>query len=87
MIAAVAISSIAFGVGHLYQGPAAAGKIVGFAAVAGAIYVVSGSLWLAIALHVFTDVAAGLLAMAVLGDDDSANAACVEHGRSPMPSK
>ncbi len=84
MIAAVAISSIAFGVGHLYQGPVAAGKIVGFAAVAGAIYVVSGSLWLAIALHVFTDVAAGLLGIVVLGDDPT-NAACVERGQPPTP--
>jgi len=83
MIAAVAISSIAFGVGHLYQGPPAAGKIVGFAVVAGTLYVVSGSLWLAIALHVFTDVAAGLLAIVVLGDDDSPDAACVEGGESP----
>ncbi len=87
LIAAVAISSIAFGVGHLYQGPASAGKIVGFATVAGAIYVVGGSLWPVIALHVFTDVAAGLLAIVVLGDDDSTNAACVERGQPTMPPK
>jgi len=85
LITAVAITSIAFGVGHLYQGPVAAAKIVGFAVVAGSIYVVSGSLWLAIALHVFADVAAGLLALAVFRDDDATNAACVEHGRPPMP--
>ncbi len=70
-IAAVAVSSIVFGAGHLYQGPASAGRIAGFAAVAGTIYVVGGSLWIVIALHVFTDVASGLLAVALLGDDDS----------------
>ncbi len=71
LIAAVAISSIAFGVGHLYQGPALAGRTAGFAAVAGATYVVSGSLWIVIALHVFADVAVGLLAVALFRDDDS----------------
>ena len=71
LIAAVAISSIAFGAGHLYQGPANAGRIVGLAAVAGAIYVVVGSLWIVIALHILTDVAAGLLAVVVFRDDDA----------------
>ena len=68
-IAAVAVSSIVFGAGHLYQGPASAGRIAGFAAVAGAIYVVGGSLWIVMALHVFIDIAAGLLAVALFRDD------------------
>ena len=70
-IAAVAVSSIVFGAGHLYQGPASAGRIAGFAAVAGAIYVVSGSLWIVMALHVFVDIAGGLLAVTLFQDDDS----------------
>ena len=86
LIAAVAISSIAFGVGHLYQGPVAAGRIVGFAAVAGAIYIVSGSLWLAVALHVFTDVAAGLLAFVVFRDDDATLTRCASGGSSSRSS-
>ena len=86
-IAAIAVSSIAFGVGHLYQGPASAGRIAGFAAVAGAIYVISGSLWSVMILHVVTDIAAGLLGYALLRDHDSTDAASVVREQSPMPPK
>lgn len=72
MIGAVAISSIAFGVGHLYQGPKSAGRIVGLAAVTGAIFVVGGSLWIVMALHVFVDIAGGLLGLALFRDDGAA---------------
>jgi membrane protease YdiL (CAAX protease family) len=70
-VAAVAISSIAFGAGHLYQGPASAARIAGFAAAAGTIYVVGGSLWIVMVLHVCLDIAGGFLAVALFRDDDS----------------
>jgi len=73
-VAAVAVSSIAFGAGHLYQGPASAVKIAGFAAAAGTIYVVGGSLWIVMVLHVCVDIAGGLLAVALFRDDDSITA-------------
>jgi membrane protease YdiL (CAAX protease family) len=71
LAAAVIISSIAFGVGHLYQGKAAALKPTGFALLAGTFYVVSGSLWIVMALHVFVDVACAVMAVSLLQDDDS----------------
>ncbi len=71
LAAAVAISSIAFGVGHLYHGPVVAGRIVGMAAFAGTLYVVSGSLWIVMALHVFVDVIGGVLAVALFQDDSA----------------
>ena len=70
-VAAVAVSSLAFGAGHLYQGPASAVKIAGFAAAAGTIYVVGGSLWIVMVLHVCVDIAGGLLAVALFRDGDS----------------
>lgn len=86
LIAAVAISSIAFGVGHLYQGPASAGKITGFAAVAATLYVISGSLWIVMALHVFVDIAGGLLAVALFRDDDATLTRGVSGGSSSRTS-
>ena len=72
LTAAVALSSIVFGAGHLYQGPKAAARIAGLAVVMGALFVVSGSLWIVMALHVFVDMAGGLLAVALFRDDDAA---------------
>ena len=82
LAAAVTISSIAFGVGHLYQGPASAAKPTGFAVLAGTLYVVSGSLWIVMALHVFVDVACGVLAVALFQDDEST----LTHSQPPAES-
>ena len=71
LAAAVTISSIAFGAGHLYQGPVGAGKTAGFAAVAGTLYVISGSVWIVMALHVFVDVTLGVLTVALFQDDSA----------------
>ena len=82
LAAAVTISSIAFGAGHLYQGPVGAGKTAGFAAVAGTLYVISGSLWIVMALHVFVDVALGMLTVALF-QDDSAGGTVGDAGGGP----
>lgn len=59
--AAVAVTSVMFGLGHLYQGRRGALKtgVAGF--IAGTIYVVSGTLWLPILLHVFVDLHGGMV--------------------------
>lgn len=69
LVAAVALSSIVFGLGHLYQGPKAAARIAGLGAFTGTLYVVSGSLWIVMALHVFVDLAGGLLSVALFRAD------------------
>ncbi len=61
LTAAVAVSSVVFGLGHLYQGPKCAARIMGLALVFGGLYVVSGSLWIVMALHAYIDIASGLV--------------------------
>ncbi|MEE9269763.1 MAG: type II CAAX endopeptidase family protein [Candidatus Krumholzibacteria bacterium] len=58
---AVALSSIAFGVGHMYQGKVGILKtgVIGLA-LAG-LYVLTGSLWAPMVLHAFVDVNSGFV--------------------------
>jgi membrane protease YdiL (CAAX protease family) len=59
--AAVVITSVAFGLGHLYQGAAGA-RITGLVGLAFALlYVVSGSLWVPMAAHILLDVLQALM--------------------------
>lgn len=60
-LGAVALTSLMFGLGHLYQGKRGALKTGIAGLVAGAIFVLSGTLWLPIALHVFVDIHGGLV--------------------------
>jgi membrane protease YdiL (CAAX protease family) len=62
---AVAASAIFFGIAHLYQGTTGALRVAGLAVVFGGLYVLCESLWLVIGLHVYVDVAGGLLSLAV----------------------
>lgn len=63
---AVAVSSLAFGVGHAYQGwkGVLATGLVGV--VMALVYLACGSLWPAIALHALTDIHAGALSHSAL---------------------
>ncbi len=61
---AVAASAIVFGIAHLYQGPSGALRVAGLAVVFGGLYVWCESLWPVIVLHVYVDIAGGLLAVA-----------------------
>jgi membrane protease YdiL (CAAX protease family) len=56
---AVALSSVAFGLAHSYQGASGAFRcgVIGF--VLGSLYVASGSIWLPIVAHVLTDALQG----------------------------
>ena len=67
---AVVVSSVAFGLGHSYQGASGALRtgLVGLAF--GALYVVTGSIWLPIVAHALLDVLQGAAIQEILGKDD-----------------
>ena len=68
--AAVIVSSLVFGLGHLYQGwPGVLKTTIAGLVVAG-LYVASGSLWLPMLLHAFVDLNAGFLSRTVHPDED-----------------
>lgn len=58
---AIVVTSLIFGLGHLYQGRNGAIKTGIAGLVAGGIFVLGGTLWLPIALHVFVDIHGGLV--------------------------
>ncbi len=64
--AACVLSGVLFGLGHLYQGPRQAPKIIVLGLVFVAFYVGSGSLWIPMALHALLDAAQGRLAYGLL---------------------
>lgn len=68
--AAVVVSSIAFGLGHIYQGPSGAFRagLVGLAFAV--LYVVSGSIWLPILAHALLDILQGAATHEILRKDD-----------------
>lgn len=61
LVLAVAVPAVVFAVSHLYQGTRAVAKIVVLACLFGAIFVVTGSLWIVIALHFVVDLVGVLL--------------------------
>lgn len=66
VVLAVIASSIIFGLGHLYQGVRGFVKISVIGLVAAGLFVLTGSLWAPIVLHIVLDVTSGLLARRVL---------------------
>ncbi|MDA1265257.1 MAG: CPBP family intramembrane metalloprotease [Planctomycetota bacterium] len=72
--AALLVGSIAFGLLHMYEGPKAAGQIVGIALVFGGLYLASGSLWIPMVAHAVLDMLQVRSAMALLGPGPGANA-------------
>ena len=68
LVAAVMLPAAVFGLGHLYQGWHAVLKIVLLAGVFGWILVVTGSLWIPIALHFLVDLIGVCLGPRLLRD-------------------
>ncbi len=64
---AVALPSLVFALCHAYQGAHAMVKIAVGAALFGAIFVVTGSLWIPIVLHFLVDLVASLLGPVLMG--------------------
>ena len=66
---AVVGSALLFGFGHIYQGPVNAARVVFVGLVTGGLYVLTGSLWLPMLLHVFIDINSGRMIYEVLKAD------------------
>jgi sarcosine oxidase len=62
VIAAAGVASVIFGFGHAYQGRRGILTTALFGAVLAAAYLISGSLWIPIALHILIDLHSGHLA-------------------------
>ena len=54
--AAVVVSAVSFGLGHLYQGAREAVQTGALSLLMGGLYLLSGSIWLAMVLHAAVDV-------------------------------
>lgn len=78
LVAAVALPALVFGASHLYQGWHAVAKIVLLGGVLGAIFVVTGSLWIPMAVHFVVDLTGVLLAPSLLAPPPQA-------GELPVP--
>ncbi len=59
LLLAVALTSLVFGLGHIYQGVSGAIQIFAAGLFFGGIYVLSGSLWVPMAAHAIVDIVAG----------------------------
>jgi membrane protease YdiL (CAAX protease family) len=66
VIPALLVSSILFGFAHAYQGLKGVLQTAGVGAALVILYVLSGSLWVPMAVHAFVDLNSGLLAYAFL---------------------
>jgi membrane protease YdiL (CAAX protease family) len=66
--AAFAAAAVLFALAHAYGGRKLAARAGALGVVLGALYVLSGSLWVSIALHVFLDANAGQLSVAAHSD-------------------
>jgi len=64
---AVVLSSVAFGLAHLYLGWRDALRSAATGAVLAGVYLASGTLWLAIALHAMIDLNSGAIGWAAFG--------------------
>lgn len=79
--AAVGLPALVFGLVHLWQGAAAVAKIVVFAAWMGAILLLTGSLWIPIAVHFVVDLVGMLLSPRLLAERSGPEAAVGLEGR------
>ena len=68
--AAVIVSSIAFGLGHSYQGAGGIARVTIIGLVFGGLFVLSGSIWLPILGHFLLDALQGLSIVEILGKNE-----------------
>lgn len=62
----ILVSSLVFGLGHAYQGPAGMLRVAGIGLALAGITVLTGSLWAAMLIHAVLDITSGLLAQRAL---------------------
>jgi membrane protease YdiL (CAAX protease family) len=72
--AAIAVSAVAFGLGHSYQGAAGVARVTLVGIAFGIFYVVTGSIWLPMLAHAVLDILQGALIVEVLRNDGDAAA-------------
>jgi len=84
--AAVILSAAVFAVCHFYQGLHAAGKILLLGSLFGAIFVITRSLWIPMALHLVVDLIGTLLSPRLLAEEVSKDASTPkEFNDTPLP--
>lgn len=81
--AAAVVSSVAFGIAHAYQGPANIPKIVVIGGVFAAVFLLTGSLWLAMVLHAVVDIVQGRVAYELFRRTDDESSSADESNGSP----
>lgn len=64
------VPAVAFGVGHIYQGWKAVGKIIAMAVLFGFFYLRTNTLWPLMLVHTAVDILGGLLSWYLLGRDE-----------------
>ncbi len=69
---AIFVPALVFGLSHLYQGWKAVSKIVVMSIAFGAMFLLTGSLWILIVLHFLVDLVGGFLGMWLLSSNDVA---------------
>jgi len=70
---AVGVSALVFGIAHIYQGLVGAVKAIAAGVILGLAYLLTGSLWVPIALHVTIDVTSLLTSSIALTFKESVN--------------
>ena len=68
--AVIAVSSVAFGLGHSYQGASGVAKVTLIGLAFGILYVATGSIWLPILAHAILDILQGASIVEVLRPND-----------------
>ncbi len=69
--AVIAVSSVAFGLGHSYQGASGVAKVTLIGLAFGVLYVATGSIWLPMLAHAILDVLQGASIVELLRRSDS----------------
>lgn len=69
--AVVLVSSLAFGLGHSYQGAGGIVRVTLIGIAAGALYLYSGSIWLPIVAHALLDILQGAMTLEILRNHKS----------------
>lgn len=70
--AVVAVSSLAFGAGHSYQGQSGMARVTLVGVAFGGFYLLTGSIWLPIVAHALLDILQGAMLLEYLRDRDGA---------------
>ena len=84
---ALLVSSLLFGIGHAYQGAAGIAKTGAVGLFLGALYWLSGSLWIPIVLHAIVDAINGRMVYDASGAGDGSNETGVRDGQPDEESR